>query len=102
MGQAVQFNRKRRRFVTVKHNGYYIPLLRTIQMMFAMPNIRQAHTNQSVSPDNVMRDFIDGAFSKRHEFFKDPSKLKVVLYEDGIVVRNPLQKKSRVLSLFVV
>ncbi|CAF1299602.1 unnamed protein product [Didymodactylos carnosus] len=64
-----------------------------------MPSIGKSYKNQRLPNDKIMRDFIDGEFSKQYSFFKESSKVKFILCEDGIEVSDLLQKKRRTLSL---
>ena len=97
--------KKNGRYQNVTDFGYYIPLKKTIESLYNMPEFRQCVDNPHDSTDGYMRDICDGDFVRNHPVFQqDKHALQLILNTDDLELTNPLGKNTKIhkVSMFYV
>lgn len=78
----------------------YIPVLKTLQSLFADPKFREEYETYNKSgkhkcQDGVYEDFCCGSLFKKSEFFKNnPNAIQIELSTDDFEVCSPLKSKA--------
>ncbi|XP_036150185.1 uncharacterized protein LOC118648076 isoform X1 [Monomorium pharaonis] len=84
---------------------YYVPILKTIKAMYADKCIEAFLDLPLPSSTDIFQDFIDGKMFKKNEFFaKNPKAIKIILYQDGFEIVNPIgsaRTKHKILGVYM-
>lgn len=70
---------------------HYVPIIETIQAMFQDKTLQPISLTSPITNNDVLKDFTDGSVFRMNKFFQDNLEpLKIILYQDGFEVVNPL------------
>lgn len=84
---------------------YYIPIKETLQASFLDKSLNLKLTPAVVRHDGLLCDVTDGKVFLESQFFREnPLALRIVIYQDGVEIVNPLgpgKRKHKVLAIYL-
>lgn len=90
----------------VKSFFYYIPILKTLEVMLKNKSVYDMCFYQPKSKNGMYFDFCDGHIFKQNSFFKEnPNALRLILFQDAFELCNPLgssRKKHKIIGIYMV
>lgn len=86
----------------------YVPITQTLQLLFKDKSIQNdliLDPTNIVNDNDILEDFTDGTEFKKIVFFKEfPNGLKIILFQDGFEVCNPIgsaKSKHKILGVYL-
>ncbi|KAK3930893.1 LOW QUALITY PROTEIN: PTS system EIIBC component SAR0193, partial [Frankliniella fusca] len=82
---------------------YYISILETVKARFLDKSLNLKLT--VIREDGILQDVVDGIIFQTNVLYKDnPLSLRIILYQDGVEIVNPLghaKKKHKVIAVYL-
>lgn len=86
---------------------HYVPIVETFKCAFFNKSLGNWTINDAQHDEDpdILSDFTDGSAFRNNEFFKqNPKARKIILYQDGVSVVNPLgsaKSKFKILAVYI-
>ena len=84
---------------------HYVPVKDTIARVYNDSFVMWQHSNPQPSKDGILTDFSDGSFHKSNPLFcRNMNTLKLILFQDGFEIVNPLgsaKSKHKLLGVYM-